>query len=222
MEEVVKMNKKKKIIIGVLALVLVMVVGFALFSDTLTINGTATAKGDFELTTSCDDDVNNALGVNGPQEQGSVTDSNISCSGKNVNISATLGYPGSYKYYRVKVTNTGMIPAELEKIVELNDPDWYTFSKENNPGVIENCEGTSDNEVCARLFSSLTWLDDYASTDDDMFDTSWYQEQLDAVLDPGETAYFYVLLEWLSSSNTQGEELVATLNAEITWNQVTN
>ncbi len=37
------MNKKKGIIIGVLAVALVMVVGYALFSDTLTINGTATA-----------------------------------------------------------------------------------------------------------------------------------------------------------------------------------
>ena len=216
------MNKKKGIIIGVLAVALVMVVGYALFSDTLTINGTATAEGEFELTTTCDDDVNDALGFNRPQESGSVSNSNINCSGKSVNVSATLGYPGSYKYYRVKVTNTGTIPAKLEKIVELNDPDLYTFSKENNPMAIENCEGTSDNMVCARLFSSLTWLDDYVSTDDDMLDFSWYQEQLDAVLDPGETAYFYVLLEWLSSSNTQGEELVATLNAEITWNQVTN
>ena len=32
-----------------LAVALVMVVGYALFSDTLTINGTATAQGDFDM-----------------------------------------------------------------------------------------------------------------------------------------------------------------------------
>ncbi len=104
------MNRKKVIIIGTLFLALVMVVGYALFSDTLTIDGAVTAEGNFELTTMCDDNVAQALGVNAQQEYGSITNSNISCSDKNVSVSATLGYPGSYKYYRVKVTNTGTIP----------------------------------------------------------------------------------------------------------------
>ena len=43
------MNKKKGIIIGVVLFVLAVAVGYALFSDTLTINGTATAKGEFDM-----------------------------------------------------------------------------------------------------------------------------------------------------------------------------
>ena len=43
------MNKKNKILVGCLALLLVLSVGYALFSDTITINGTATAKGSFDI-----------------------------------------------------------------------------------------------------------------------------------------------------------------------------
>ena len=48
------MKKKNMIIIGVIALILAVSVGYALFSDTLTINGTATAKGDFNLSYACE------------------------------------------------------------------------------------------------------------------------------------------------------------------------
>ena len=48
------MKKKNMVIIGVIALILAVSVGYALFSDTLTINGTATAKGDFNLSYACE------------------------------------------------------------------------------------------------------------------------------------------------------------------------
>ena len=49
-----KNEKKSKILIGCLALLLVMAVGYALFSETITINGTATAKGDFDISFTCE------------------------------------------------------------------------------------------------------------------------------------------------------------------------
>ena len=47
------MFKKNKILVGCLALLLVLSVGYALFSETITINGTATAKGNFDMTATC-------------------------------------------------------------------------------------------------------------------------------------------------------------------------
>ena len=47
------MVRKNKLLIGCLALLLVLSVGYALFSETITINGTATAKGSFDITTTC-------------------------------------------------------------------------------------------------------------------------------------------------------------------------
>ena len=47
------LSKNNKILIGCLALLLVMSVGYALFSDTITVTGTATAKGNFDVTATC-------------------------------------------------------------------------------------------------------------------------------------------------------------------------
>ena len=47
-------KRKNKILVGCLALLLVMAVGYALFSENITINGTATAKGDFDISYTCE------------------------------------------------------------------------------------------------------------------------------------------------------------------------
>ena len=44
---------RNKIFVGCLALLLVMVAGYALFSQNLTINGIAKAQGDFSVTMTC-------------------------------------------------------------------------------------------------------------------------------------------------------------------------
>ena len=214
------LSKNNKILIGCLALLLVMSVGYALFSDTIEINGSATAQGEFELTTTCDMNLSDANMKN----KGSVTDAKISCEGNVVNASATLDYPGSEKWFRVMVKNTGTIPAKLSSVVELNDPDNMYFSKEEGylGSGIENCAGNyKTNYACSRLYSSVTWVDDYTTTDENSFDPGWDEAQFDAVLDPGETAYFFVQMDWDSSSTTPGEPLTSSLNAQITWEQVT-
>ena len=47
------MNRRNKILVGVLAFVLVCVVGYALFSESITVTGTATADGNFNITATC-------------------------------------------------------------------------------------------------------------------------------------------------------------------------
>ena len=210
------LSKNNKILIGCLALLLVMSVGYALFSDTITINGSATAKGDFTLTTTCDE-----VEPSNVSNKGSVTESTITCNNNIVNASATLDYPGSDKWFRVMVTNEGTIPAKLKRIVELNDPERMIFDKDNYPSYgIENCQGDDSNRVCSVLVSDVNFLDDY-ETDNWGVDFSWYEEQLDAVLDPGETAYFYIEMRWNAGSTTPGDPLTASLNAELTWEQAT-
>ena len=48
------MRKSKNVFIIVLTFVLVCVIGYALFSNQLTINGTVSAKGEFEFTATCE------------------------------------------------------------------------------------------------------------------------------------------------------------------------
>ena len=215
------LSKNNKILIGCLALLLVMSVGYALFSDTITINGSATAKGDFELTTTCDMDVE-ALELAGLVDSGLSTDVTISCEGNVVNASATLGYPGSQKWFRVMVTNTGTIPAKLKKVVELNNPETYICEKDNCVTDIYNVVKNADNTniVTSRLYPDDDWQGDYAEGSYGMA-AGFFEEQLDAVLDPGETAYFYIEMLWNSSSTTPGDPLTASLNAQLDWEQVT-
>ena len=57
------MNKSNKILLGVLLFVVVCVVGYALFSETITVTGTATASGDFAFESKCfAGDVRNVTG----------------------------------------------------------------------------------------------------------------------------------------------------------------
>ena len=214
------LSKNNKILIGCLALLLVMSVGYALFSDTITINGTATAKGDFNLVTTCDEDAS-AVGW---EDRGSVTDAKISCEGNVVNVSATLDYPGSQKWFRVMVTNEGTIPAKLKKVVELNNPDEMICEKENCAGSIGNSVAYKTDEGQSIVDAELLQGYDYNDYQDgEVFsDFSFVDEQFDAILDPGETAYFYVSMVWSSYSNVQSPEpLIANLNAQLTWEQVT-
>ena len=46
-------KKRNRIFVGCLALLLVMVAGYALFSQNLTINGTAKAQGNFDIAFTC-------------------------------------------------------------------------------------------------------------------------------------------------------------------------
>ena len=190
------LSKNNKILIGCLALLLVMSVGYALFSDTITINGTAIAKGDFKLTVSCDMD-EDALYEVGAANIGSVTDAKINCEGNVVNASATLDYPGTEKWFRVMVGNTGTIPAKLKRVVELNNPEDFIVSKENNTYMIENKNGSKENRVYAIFYHDSRWVDDYESPyDASLPDSSWHDEMLDVVLDPGETIYFFIQMLW--------------------------
>ena len=108
-------DKKSKVLIGCLALLLVMAVGYALFSETITINGTATAKGDFDLSYTCEKREEGGTGIC------TVTDNTIT-------ISSTFTKPTDEVVYDITITNTGSIPAVLKTV----DSDNNTSSTDSS------------------------------------------------------------------------------------------
>ena len=99
------MNKtRNKIFVGCLALLLVMVAGYALFSQNLTINGTAKAEGKFNIE---------FTQATISAEKGSAgATATISDNGKILTITAPkLEYPGAYVDVSYTVKNTGTIDA---------------------------------------------------------------------------------------------------------------
>ena len=95
---------RNKIFVGCLALLLVMVAGYALFSQNLTINGTAKAQGDFDIE---------IVRAEITSEKGSAgATATISDNGKILTITVPkLEYPGAYVDVSYTVKNTGTIDA---------------------------------------------------------------------------------------------------------------
>ena len=105
------MKKKNMIIIGVIALILVVAVGYAIFSDMLNINGSATAKWDFSLSYTCDID------------ESSDNKESAKCEpvGNKVTMESTLLKPNEAAIFHVTVTNNGTIPAVLKGVTSPNN-----------------------------------------------------------------------------------------------------
>ena len=143
------MSKKRNVIIGVIALLLLVSVGYALFSDTLNINGTATAKGDFSFSVTTQkgvmDEINsesltslNSIGMRRTKATSSglnlyssyvsdetgIESSTITNTSNTVTINASMNMPGQSQYFTIKVTNTGSIPITIDV--------WDEFIKEIN------------------------------------------------------------------------------------------
>ena len=103
------MKKGKFIMIAIVAFSLAVSLGYALFSQTLSINGTATAKGNFDVEFKSAD-VTTQIGSTGATVQISEDKNTLS-----INI-PKLEYPGSYVEYTITTTNNGTIPAKLVNI----------------------------------------------------------------------------------------------------------
>lgn len=112
------MKKQNIAIIGVIALVLAVAIGYALFSEKLTISGTATAKGDFNIEFTSVGEITKV----GYTDQTSQEGANIAVIGDSNNkLTVTvdkLDYPGAYVEIPVTITNKGSVPAKLKNIKE--------------------------------------------------------------------------------------------------------
>ena len=220
------MNKtRNKIFVGCLALLLVMVAGYALFSQNLNITGTAKAQGDFVITMDVVD-----LNVGwyhdsfGMDTKGIVTNPTSTINGNTVNTSVTLGMPGSSKVFGIRAKNTGTIPAKLKSIKNVNTNE-FVLDKEgsgNSSYVIGSTNAANRNALIAEIMTDSGWGDDYESdiTAGERWPDLLDPAMLDAVLDPGEEAYYFIEYRWADTSIAQGEPLNLSVTYEINFEQI--
>ena len=98
------MNKQRKIIVGVLALAVTIIIGYALFSENIAVNGTAKAEGIFDIKIT-NASITKEVGSSGA----TVTVNN---DGNSLTISVPhLEYPGAYVDVSFDIKNNGSIPA---------------------------------------------------------------------------------------------------------------
>ncbi len=148
------MNKKKGIIIGAVLFFLVVVVGYAIFSDTLTINGTATAKGEFDI------EFNRVNSVSEIGSKGATAE--ISEDKNTLTINASkLEYPSSYVEVDVTIKNIGSINAVLKgiEVQGVENPDI----KVTYTGIIEDEILGSNQEKDMKI--KVLWDEESTATD---------------------------------------------------------
>ncbi len=108
------MNKKKGIIIGAFALIITMVVGYALFGKDIEINGTATASGNFDMAVTCIPGLESSIATTsdlGIGSEGGYKNDVCQVNDNIMNFSSELLYPGAIRYFTAKITNSGTIDA---------------------------------------------------------------------------------------------------------------
>ena len=122
------MKKNKRIIVALLAIVLTLSIGYALFSQTINITGTATASGSFQITSDCTIGLPSAIdqkltNISVNDQKG--TTNNVCTVGNdyNVTFSSNLLYPGAVQYFTIKMTNTGSEDAYLY-LDDANEPAY--------------------------------------------------------------------------------------------------
>ncbi|MBR4110518.1 MAG: hypothetical protein IKK43_02370 [Clostridia bacterium] len=110
-------NKRSKgYLIAVLVIfILALAAGYAAFVDTLTITGTANAKGNFDLKfTECE--ITGAVGVNETNTTAEITQEGDLLT---VNV-ADLSYPGAGVQFDTVITNVGTVPAKVKAVTPTN------------------------------------------------------------------------------------------------------
>ena len=146
-----KLSNQNKIIVGVLSIFLIVIVGYAIFSESINIGGTASASGDFNI-------IFNSVGT--IKEAGSSgATAEISSNKKSLTVNVPkLEYPSAYVEVPVVIKNMGSMTAKIIGIetVGLDTTDIkVTYS-----GVAQNDRMTPNEERNMKI--KVTW--DSAST----------------------------------------------------------
>ena len=128
------MSKNNKILISVFTFIVVCVVGYALFSENITVTGSATASGDWGIAASCSDtipaEVQEDYAAN--DIQGGFADDSCTVSGNTITSKATLLYPTAMKLHHAEYKNTGSVSAVFKMGKYENYPLDDAFSNPSN------------------------------------------------------------------------------------------
>lgn len=115
---------KSKILVASLAVVVLASVAYAAYSQSLQINGTGTATGEWSVE---------ITGITNTSSTGTTEAVAPSFTATSATFSANLAYPGATATYDVVIENTGTIPAKLSTLTDLTTlnasaPAYITYS----------------------------------------------------------------------------------------------
>ena len=236
-------------VIIVLAIFLTLSVGYALFSDTITIEGTATAQGKFDIEATCMNNVTTDMlyefgFVDGSKEESSVAeqfknhgykDESCVVNDDKVTYSVGLEYPTAEKYKWIKMENNGNIPAYFDFMSLINQHMHNIIRKyDAQDNLIETINTTEDNFspfLGVMIGNMVGQTADGAyynfSEDDETFmgkfgNVNEETGDIKIILKPGETLYVPLLAYWDEDYNENNVKYEATGTFEMDWQQYTD
>ena len=234
---------RNKIFVGCLALLLVMVAGYALFSQNLTINGTAKAQGEFSLVATCQPGIpENLLSVtkliDGYVEDNGYYDDSCIVNGDTVSFNSSFKWPGARRYFTIKVKNTGSINFSIYAIRDRNaDVEEFCIDQNKNGKIdSDECETGGNSGLIGSAFLDNEIFDDivaietpdgklYTASD---FETMTEEEKNNLLPDgeylkPGFSYYFLGVTGWVNFDASAKFELLAktTFSAKLIYKQQT-
>lgn len=117
-------SMRSRLLIVVVAVVGLASIAYAAYSTNLTVNGTGTATGGWDVA---------ITNITLAGSDGATQNSTPTYTGTSANFDVDLAYPGAYADYTVTVTNNGNIPAILSSMTDLTsintgDPTYITYA----------------------------------------------------------------------------------------------
>lgn len=109
-------NKKGILVVLSIVLILALAIGYAAFSDNLTITGTANAGGKFDLEFTEGTGLVSSKGVNAANTTATVSADKDTLT---VNV-ADLAYPGAGAKFKAVIKNVGTVPAKVKGLTPTN------------------------------------------------------------------------------------------------------
>ena len=194
-----KKDKRNYIIIGLCMILVIMGVGYAAFSQLLTINGTA------NITNSWNIEITNIRGVNlsSVQNNGAFDKEEPAVGQDKVSATFHTGLisPGDTRIYEVEVTNKGSVDADITSVFKntLSDAIYFSYDGVGPLGgtgtdVLTNAGVYNTNELTTEEPFSLP-----ANTNN--------------------VRYIYITVKYRESVTTQPTNLEATINLELNAEQ---
>ena len=231
------------IIIGI-ALILIISVGYALFSETIAIKGTAKAEGTFIVNGYCNKglptSIATKLGAANIETEGGYTNDTcapaVGTAGKDISMSVNFNYPGAKRYFVVKMANEGTIDAELNMETGMTLSGLSCVDMNKDGTIVEQLNSENDNGECFELtyasqvaFEAVNFLfekNDNNHTlvaEDDADFTEFMDEETGIIiLEPNESMYILFLAEFQDYVQGSGTYLAkSTLNASFKFDQPT-
>jgi uncharacterized repeat protein (TIGR01451 family) len=141
---------RNKLIIAAVALVGLASVAYAAYSQVLTVNGTGTASGDWNVA---------ITNITQTSETGATDNTTPTFDATSATFDVDLAYPGATATYAVTVTNSGTIPASLTSLTDLTSlnaaaPTYITYT---TSGVTAGSTTLAANGGTNTMDVTVTW-----------------------------------------------------------------